>query len=342
MDIFVSYASADRARAARLADTLTQAGYTVWWDRTIPPGRVFDEVIQEAIDAARCMIVLWSRESVRSNWVKTEAAEGAARGMLLPALLDDAELPIEFRRIQAARLVDWNGDTDDAQYRQLLGAVVQLLAGGAAPSVPAPLDTHRAANDRSGLIKTLGIAALGALVSLVAVWLWLRSAAAPPPRAPPQQAAAPAAAAAAPTPAPTSTTANGRVDLLAAENGGQLVVASSEAWQKMIDGDVDTYGWADKGYGVFAFKDSRAATFDTLGVYISSADGTNLREFEIFASDESPNGPFRSLGRYTTRNERVIRDPFQAFTFAPVTARYFKLQALSNFANGEATIVYEI
>jgi len=102
MDIFLSYAGVDRERAKVLADALARASYSVWWDRTIPPGRVFDEVIQEAIAAARCVIVLWSADAVRSNWVKTEAAEGASRGLLVPALIEDVAPPIEFKRIQAA------------------------------------------------------------------------------------------------------------------------------------------------------------------------------------------------------------------------------------------------
>jgi hypothetical protein len=32
----------------------------VWWDRTILPGRTFDQVIEEALAATRCMIVVWS------------------------------------------------------------------------------------------------------------------------------------------------------------------------------------------------------------------------------------------------------------------------------------------
>ena len=78
-DVFLSYASADRERAVAIAELLRMSGYSVWWDRTIPPGRVFDEVLQEALSSAGCIVVLWSRASVASNWVKTEAAEGATR-----------------------------------------------------------------------------------------------------------------------------------------------------------------------------------------------------------------------------------------------------------------------
>ena len=87
-DIFLSYASSDRERARVLAEALGERGLKVWWDRTIPPGRVFDEVIQEALQTAKCIVVLWSAESVKSNWVKTEAGEGLAQGKLVPALIE--------------------------------------------------------------------------------------------------------------------------------------------------------------------------------------------------------------------------------------------------------------
>ena len=46
-EIFISYARADRGRAETLAQALGQLGFSVWWDREIPPGRTFDEVIEE-------------------------------------------------------------------------------------------------------------------------------------------------------------------------------------------------------------------------------------------------------------------------------------------------------
>src|SRR6188508_2064980 len=75
--VFVSYTHEDRAKAKVLADGLSARGWSVWWDRTIPPGRTFDEVIEEALDDAQCVVVLWSTTSIASNWVRAEAAEGA-------------------------------------------------------------------------------------------------------------------------------------------------------------------------------------------------------------------------------------------------------------------------
>jgi TIR domain len=109
-DIFISYASADRERARLLADALAQKGWSVWWDRTIPPGKEFDQVIEEALDAAKCVVVLWSKTSTASTWVKTEAAEAMRRKILVPALIDETKIPLEFRRLQAADLSQWQGE----------------------------------------------------------------------------------------------------------------------------------------------------------------------------------------------------------------------------------------
>ena len=101
-DIFISYASADRERAKLLSGTLDRRGWSVWWDRTIPPGKEYDEVIEKALDSAKCVVVLWSNTSVASSWVKTEAAEAMRRKILVPAVIDQVTIPLEFRRLQAA------------------------------------------------------------------------------------------------------------------------------------------------------------------------------------------------------------------------------------------------
>lgn len=125
-DIFISYASADRSFAQSLAKALQDDGWSVWWDRVIPPGKSFDAVIEEALDAAKCVIVLWSKSSVASDWVKVEAAEAARRHILIPAIIDSTTIPLEFRRIQAASLVDWTGSADHLGFQSLVTSIAEL------------------------------------------------------------------------------------------------------------------------------------------------------------------------------------------------------------------------
>jgi len=136
-DIFVSYASADREWVAPLAKALIDRGWSVWWDRQIPPGKTFDQVIEEALNRARAVIVVWSQSGVGSQWVRTEAAEGAARQILVPVLKETVTLPLAFRRIQAADLSDWQPGIDHPGFTELVGAVAELIGeeGAAVPAV---------------------------------------------------------------------------------------------------------------------------------------------------------------------------------------------------------------
>ena len=139
-DIFVSYASADRDRARAIAQALTEHGWSVWWDRTIPPGKQFDEVIEEALDAARCVVVLWSKASVASTWVKTEAAEAMRRKILVPVLIEEVKIPLEFRRLQAADLSHWNGEKAHEELQKFFASIETNVGEGtlvtAAPEAP--------------------------------------------------------------------------------------------------------------------------------------------------------------------------------------------------------------
>ena len=126
-NIFISYASPDRPTAEALAKALMKEGWSVWWDRTIPPGKSFDEVIEAALGAAKCVIVLWSKASVASDWVKVEAADAAKRRILIPALIEEVTIPLEFRRIQSASLVDWRGASPHPGFDALIGSVASIV-----------------------------------------------------------------------------------------------------------------------------------------------------------------------------------------------------------------------
>jgi hypothetical protein len=178
-DIFISYSSADRSRIRPLVDALSRRGWSVWWDRTIPPGKTWDRMIEDAIRDARCVIVLWSKTSVDSDWVRNEAEEGKRNGILVPALIDDVGMPLEFRRIQAANLVGWSDSTPNPEFDEFLRAISEILSrtpavavAAAAPSSStqeAPLVVKPGPQPRSRL--RLAYALIGGLLCLaIAAW----------------------------------------------------------------------------------------------------------------------------------------------------------------------------
>jgi hypothetical protein len=98
-NIFISYASEDLERVRPLAQALQAQGWSVFWDRTIPPGKTWRQVIGKALDEARCVLVVWSRAAIDSTWVQEEADHGREEGMLVPASIDDVRPPLGFRAI---------------------------------------------------------------------------------------------------------------------------------------------------------------------------------------------------------------------------------------------------
>jgi hypothetical protein len=130
-DVFISYAREDREVAQRLAAALTARGWSVYWDRQIRSGQRFAEVIEAELSAARCVVVLWSEHSVRSDWVIDEAEAGRDRGVLAPARITDVPLPMGFRQIHTTDLIGWHGEAHHEGIEALLDGVEARV--GAAP-----------------------------------------------------------------------------------------------------------------------------------------------------------------------------------------------------------------
>jgi TolB-like protein/Flp pilus assembly protein TadD len=138
-DIFLSYNREDQATARRFAEGFEREGFNVWWDVTLRSGEAYDEVTEKALREARAVVVLWSRKSVESRWVRAEATLADRNRTLVPAMIEPCDRPIMFELTQTADLSRWTGDVADRTWQAFLTDVRQFVgAGGLPPVLPAP------------------------------------------------------------------------------------------------------------------------------------------------------------------------------------------------------------
>lgn len=136
--VFLSYDHDDFAPAKALAKAIEGAGHIVWYDRHIHGGAQFSQKIEQALDAADAVIVLWSPRSLESAWVRDEAAEGRDRQKLIPLSVDMVTPPMGFRQFQTIALGSWKGRGRVPKLDQILDAIANQSLGeptdGIAPS----------------------------------------------------------------------------------------------------------------------------------------------------------------------------------------------------------------
>ncbi|HEV7159329.1 MAG TPA: TIR domain-containing protein [Caulobacteraceae bacterium] len=140
-DIFISYARSTADQAQRVAEALRGLGYGVWRDDEIPANRAYADVIAERLQTAKAVVVIWSAEAAKSEWVRSEAERARAEHKLVQLSVDGARLPMPFDQTQCADLQDWSGE-DGPGWKQVVGAIANLAApnrpGGEAPKKAAP------------------------------------------------------------------------------------------------------------------------------------------------------------------------------------------------------------
>jgi hypothetical protein len=73
-DVFLSYASEDRALVDSLAEQLGDANISVWFDSDLIGGQPFRSVLKERIETTKAVVVLWTENSINSEWVNCEAS----------------------------------------------------------------------------------------------------------------------------------------------------------------------------------------------------------------------------------------------------------------------------
>jgi len=134
-DVFLSYNREDQPVARRFAEAFQSEGLEVWWDTTLRAGEAYDEVTEAALKTAKAVVVLWSKKSVVSRWVRAEATLAERNKTLVPVMIEPCERPIMFELTQTADLCGWDGSTPHGGWQAFLADVrrfVQAKGGAAA------------------------------------------------------------------------------------------------------------------------------------------------------------------------------------------------------------------
>ncbi len=161
-DIFISYKREDALRVARLVKALEGQGLSVWWDRDLPGGESWRDNIQQALDDAKCAVVVWTKTSIGADggFVRDEASSAARRNILVPVMMDKVDPPLGFGEHQAIDLTRWRGRQRDPFFQDLVSAIRTKIEGRAVPRPKGPMARLRRRLTAGGITAALVALAL--------------------------------------------------------------------------------------------------------------------------------------------------------------------------------------
>ncbi len=124
--VFISYSRKDSAFTDRLYKRLDQAGHDLWMDReSLKGGQKWLKEIEEHIRWADAIIVLWSADAARSEWVDKEILYAENLGKLIIPVSIDGTLPTDNMILSARQVIRAQGRFDEAVL-EINAALVQV------------------------------------------------------------------------------------------------------------------------------------------------------------------------------------------------------------------------
>jgi tetratricopeptide (TPR) repeat protein len=171
--LFLSYSRKDETRARRFTAWLEQEGHDVWRDEDdIGGGASFSSEIENALKECDAVLVLWSANSIKSDWVRDEAGYGRDAGKLIPFSLDGTEPPFGFRQFQAIGLSRWKGHGEPPGADRIRSGIARIA------NLPEAARALRPAASRRRLETVFGRPLLASSViavvtaAVLAIFLW--------------------------------------------------------------------------------------------------------------------------------------------------------------------------
>lgn len=150
-DVFISYAREDAALAERLGAALAASGFSCWWDRDLASGARYLHETETRLREAKAVVVIWSKESIKSHWVADEAGAGRDEGRLAALTFDGSMPPLGFRQFQVTDFAGWQGGADEAPFRSLLKALQRLVPSAEAGAGLRRDDPPAAGSERASI-----------------------------------------------------------------------------------------------------------------------------------------------------------------------------------------------
>lgn len=123
-NIFISYAKEDTEFANNIRLSLKSEGFSVWWDNNIAAGNPWEKAIADALKNADIVLVLWTKKSKISDWVKHEASVASLTDKLLQIRVGELSvIPVIFQSSQALNFTNWNMRETHPDFIELLNTI---------------------------------------------------------------------------------------------------------------------------------------------------------------------------------------------------------------------------
>jgi formylglycine-generating enzyme required for sulfatase activity len=168
-DVFISYASEDRAAAGCVCKSLESSGISCWMaPRDIVPGADYPAAIVEAVGSARALVLVLTENAIASPHILSEvghAFNGKKRIILFR--LSSVALPPDFEYfLSMTQWLDAEDGCTESNLKRLTAAVQSALSGKKLPK-PGPRRFPKIAI--AAAITVVVVAAAG-----IAAWKWPR------------------------------------------------------------------------------------------------------------------------------------------------------------------------
>jgi hypothetical protein len=136
-DVFISYASAERDLATAICSRLEAAGFRCWIaPRDLMPGVEYPDALTQAVRGARCLVLVFSADALRSPHVLREVELAvSARVSILTVRTQTVPLEGSFAYLlSTVQWLDALGGSSERVLTTIAGAVSQLLGGVSGPT----------------------------------------------------------------------------------------------------------------------------------------------------------------------------------------------------------------